>query len=74
MKKWVSVHVRNIKPGDIVRVRENAYSGSTGATHNGRLCEVLEIKGGDVIVKSIDNKLPKLTKTYYQPTALEKEE
>ncbi len=73
MKKWISVHVRNIKPGDIVRVRENAYKGSTGAIHNGRMCEVLKIKNGDVVVKSIDGKLPQLTETYHPPTALEKE-
>lgn len=73
MSQWVSVHVRNVQPGDIVRVRENAYSGNTGKAHNGRICEVLLVVGGDVVVKSVDGKQPVLEKTYHSPTVLEKE-
>jgi hypothetical protein len=73
MGEWISVHVRNVRPGDVVRVRENAYSGSTGEMHNGRVCEVLLVQGGDVVVKSIDGKLPVLSKTYHSPIVLEKE-
>jgi hypothetical protein len=73
MGAWIPVHVRNVRPGDIVRVRENAYSGATGHAHNGRICKVLEVKGGDIIVKSIDDRLPLLDKTYHSPTVLEKE-
>lgn len=73
MSLWISVHVRNVLPGDIVRVRENAYSGNTGAMHNGRICEVLLVRGGDVVVKSVDGKQPALEKTYHSPAVLEKE-
>lgn len=73
MSRWISVHVRNVKPGDVVRVRKDAYSGSTGEMHNGRICEVVEIKGGDIIVKSIDDRHPILSTTHHSPTALEKE-
>jgi hypothetical protein len=41
--------------------------------HNGRVCEVLLVQGGDVVVKSIDGKLPVLSKTYHSPIVLEKE-
>lgn len=74
MNKWVSVHTRNVRPGDIVRVRLDAYSGSVGGMHNGRICQVLEVRDGDVIVKSVDEKLPILTATHHSPTSLEKEE
>jgi hypothetical protein len=69
---WVQVHTGNIKVGDVVRVKNNAYSGSTGSIHNGRLCEVVEICNGDVIVKSIDNALPELTATHHPSYNLEK--
>ena len=73
MSNWIPVQARNVKPGDIVRVREKAYDGRLGQIHNGRICEVLQVKSGDVIVKSIDEKNPPLSATYYPPTALEKE-
>lgn len=66
------MHIGNVKIGDVVRVKQNAYSGSTGKIHNGRLCEVVDIRDGDVVVKSIDNVLPTLTSTYHPPYNLEK--
>lgn len=70
--EWIQVHTANVEIGDVVRVKKNAYSGSTGAIHNGRLCEVIEVRKGDVIVKSIDDALPKLTSTFHPPYNLEK--
>lgn len=74
MSKWVSVHARNVGPGDVIRVRLDAYRGSLGDIHNGRICQVLDVRDGDVVVKSIDGKLPILTATHHSPTSLEKEE
>lgn len=62
----------NVNPGDIVRVRDGAYSGSTGAIHNGRTCEVIEVRGGDVIVRSVDGRKPSLSETRHPPYNLEK--
>jgi hypothetical protein len=72
MEEWIQAHAQNTQVGDTVRVREDAFSHSLGLSHNGRICEVLEIKGGDFIVKSIDDKKPILKKTYYSPNVLEK--
>ena len=69
---WVQAHAGNTKPGDIVKVKDDAFSTELGALHNGRICEVLDIKFGDFIVKSIDEKKPVLKKTYYSPNILEK--
>ena len=72
METWIQAHAVNTKVGDIVRVKDDAFSTQLGMTHNGRLCEVLEIRGGDFIVKSVDNKKPVLKRTFYSPNILEK--
>ncbi len=72
MEEWVQVHAQNTKVGDIVRVKDDAFSHSLGLSHNGRICEVIEIRSGDFIVKSIDDQKPVLKKTYYSPSILEK--
>ena len=72
METWIQAHAVNTKVGDIVRVKENTFSTRLGALHNGRVCEVLEIGGGDFIVKSVDDKKPTLKRTFYSPNILEK--
>lgn len=72
MSEWIQAHAQNTKAGDIVRVKEDAFSHKLGLAHNGRLCEVIEVKSGDFIVKSVDDKKPVLKRTYYSPTILEK--
>lgn len=72
MQDWIQAHAQNTNIGDVVRVKENSFSTPLGIAHNGRICEVLEIKGGDFIVKSIDEKKPLLKKTHYSPNILEK--
>lgn len=72
MDQWIQAHATNTKVGDVVRVKENAFTSELGDTHNGRICEVLEIRGGDFIVKSIDDETPRLSRTYYSPNILEK--
>ena len=72
MEKWIQAHATNTKVGDIVRVKENAFSHELGKSHNGRICEVTEVHSGDFIVKSIDGKKPILKRTFYSPNILEK--
>ena len=60
------------KVGDIVKIKDDAYSGAVGRIHNGRICEVVEVRHGDVIVRSIDDKDPMLTQTRNSPYILEK--
>jgi len=69
---WTQANTANVKQGDVVRVKNDAYMGSTGDIHNGRLCEVIGVVGGDIVVKSIDELKPQLTKTYHPPYNLEK--
>lgn len=68
----MAVHSRNVIAGDVVRVRSGMYRGDVGKIHNGRICEVLEVRNGDIIVCSIDEKTPRLEKAHHAPHALEK--
>jgi hypothetical protein len=72
MTEWIQAHAQNTKAGDVVKVKNDAFSHKLGISHNGRICEVLEIKSGDFIVKSIDDKTPILKRTFYSPNILEK--
>ena len=72
MDYWLAVHSKNVVAGDVVRVRSSAYRGELGKIHNGRLCKVLEARDGDIIVCSIDEMLPYLSRTHHAPHTLEK--
>lgn len=72
METWIQAHATNTAVGDVVRVKDGSFSTKLGESHNGRVCEVLEVRYGDFIVKSIDDKTPVLKKTYYSPNILEK--
>jgi hypothetical protein len=51
---------------------KNAFThDSLAKTHKGRICVVLEVKGGDVICKSIDDRLPLLKGAHYPSDNLE---
>lgn len=62
----------DIKIGDVLRVRLDAYTGKTADVHNGRLVRVLDRKDGDVIVSTIDMKMPYMTGTRHAPYRLER--
>jgi hypothetical protein len=57
---------------EIIRVKEQAFTGQQGKRHNGRICRVVAVRYGDIIVKSIDNRDPLLDGTHYSPHDLEK--
>jgi acetoin utilization protein AcuC len=70
--QWFPAQIGQIRAGEKVRVMNNAFDNeSLAATHNGRICVVLEVKNGDVICKSIDDRLPTLNGTHYPPYQLE---
>lgn len=70
--KWIPVNVGfNIRVGDTVRVRKNAFADAAGRLHNGRVGRVLAKRSGDIIVRSTDDRLPYLDSAHYPPSALE---
>ena len=70
--QWRPALLGQIRPGDKVRVMRDAYHHEDLARiHNGRICEVLEVKDGDVICRSIDNREPVLSGAHYAPYKLE---
>ena len=69
---WQPARIGQIRPGDKVRVLRDAYKHEDLARiHNGRICEVLEVKDGDVICRSIDDREPVLNGSHYAPYTLE---
>jgi hypothetical protein len=69
---WVDAQPGAIIVGDEVRVKADAYNGSTGAIHNGRRGKVVGVRYGDIIFKSTDDKTPVLDGTHYTPHLLQK--
>ena len=69
---WVDAQPGSIIVGDEVRVKADAYDGSTGAIHNGRRGKVVGVRYGDIIFKSTDDKTPALDGTHYTPHLLQK--
>lgn len=69
---WVDAQPGSILVADEVRVKHDAYTGSTGIIHNGRRGKVVAVRYGDIIFKSTDNKEPVLEGTHYTPYKLQK--
>lgn len=66
------VEMSDIRIGDILRVKLDAYTGSAAEHHNGRLVRVLERKDGDVVTSTIDMKMPYFACTRHAPYRLER--
>ena len=71
ISNWKPATPGQIKPGDTVRVLLDAFKSEVGEIHNGRIGEVVKVEFGDVIVNSIDSRLPKLEGAHYSPHHLE---
>jgi hypothetical protein len=69
---WIDAQPGAITVGDQVRVKLDAYQGSTGSIHNGRRGRVVGIRYGDIIFKSNDDKQPLLDGAHYSPHQLQK--
>jgi hypothetical protein len=70
--KWTPANHAQLAVGDLVRVLPNAFRYRAGDIHNGRFGLVVSISDGDVVMKSIDNKLPILSAAHYPIYKLEK--
>jgi hypothetical protein len=69
--RWEPVRPGFIRVGDTVRVKPDAFRGEIGQIHNGRLCRVVAIRSGDIIVNSMDDG-PQLFGVHYSPFSLDK--
>lgn len=69
---WIDVQPGNIKVGDNVRVKIDAFSEKLGTIHNGRRGTVVGVRYGDVIMNDTDGKTPPLKGVHYSPYKLEK--
>lgn len=69
---WIPAQPGQIIVTDKVRIKADAFVGETGTMHNGRICKVVGVRYGDIIVKSIDGKAPQIDGTHYSPHVLEK--
>lgn len=70
---WIPAQRVHLRRGITVRVHKNAYADKPdlAALHAGRVGVILEVKGGDVIVQTTDNRTPALNGTHYSPWILE---
>lgn len=69
---WIDCQAGQIRVSEIVRVKDDAFLGSEGTIHNGRICRVVGVRYGDIVCNSTDNKLPKISGAHYRPTQLRK--
>jgi hypothetical protein len=69
---WTDAMPGNIKVGDVVRVKVDAFGPEMGPIHNGRLGVIVAVRSGDIIVNSTDDVEPKLAGTHYSPYHLQK--
>ena len=70
--EWQQAAPGFIKRTDIVRVKNDAFTGDLGRIHNGRVGKVVDVRSRDVIVMTIDGKNPHLGGAHYSPYMLEK--
>lgn len=71
-EKWVVARPGNIRVGDEVMVRSDAFQGEAGQLHNGRRGRVVAVRYGDIIVNSTDNIEPEIKGAHYSPYHLNK--
>jgi len=69
---WVAAQPGQIKVGDEVRVKVDAYQGEAGQTHNGRRGRIVAIRYGDVVFNSEDSKTPAINGAHHSPYMLER--
>lgn len=69
---WIDARPGDIKVADTVRVKNNAFNGTLGNLHNGRIGRIVAIRSGDIIVDSVDGEEPELKGIHYKASSLEK--
>ena len=71
--RWIPAYPGHLFEGDKVRVLNDAFTSKAGQRiHNGRVGVVIGVSSGDIIVKTIDDKMPQLTEARYPYYKLEK--
>jgi hypothetical protein len=69
---WVPGAPGQMKVGDIVRIKHDAFNGPAGAGLNGRVGTITAIRSGDIIFNSTDGQSPKIDGAHYRPQQLDK--
>lgn len=69
---WQDVTGTDLKAGDVLRVKHEAYASNAGKLHNGRLVKVINVEDGDVHVTTIDMKLPFIARARHAAYRLER--
>jgi hypothetical protein len=69
---WIDAMPGQIKVGDIVRVKADAYEGRLGEIHNGRRCKIVAARSGDIILNSIDGRDPIIDGAHHSPYKVQK--
>jgi len=66
---WVQARAGQLKVGEIIRVRTNAFVGDKGMAFNGKVGTIGAIRSGDIIFGSPDKSIDG---THFRPEDLEK--
>lgn len=66
---WVQGQPGQLKVGDVVRVRHDAFDGDKGVSYNGKLGKIGAIRSGDIIFASAD---VTVNGVHFRPADLEK--
>lgn len=69
---WAPGQPGDIRVGDEIRVKVDAFEGELGQIHNGRRGRVVAVRYGDIIIKTTDGKQPILDGSHYSPYKLDK--
>lgn len=66
--EWQQARNGALRVGDVVKVKPDAYAGAAGAYHNGRICRIVAMRYGDIIVR--DDSDPSYAGQHHQAAAL----
>lgn len=66
---WVQAQAGQLKVGEVIRVRADAFDGDKGILYNGSIGKIGAIRSGDVIFGSADQKV---NGVHFRPADLEK--
>lgn len=66
---WVQAQAGQLKVGEVIRVRADAFNGEKGVAFNGKVGKIGAIRSGDVIFASSDLSL---NGVHFRPSELEK--
>lgn len=68
---WVPAQAGQLKVADQVRIKSDAFQGTTGTKFNGRRGTIVAIRTGRIVVKSTDGLSPELDGEHFRAEQLE---